>query len=94
MIKALWDAGAHLKGRSALQIAAGYGRLDCIALFLKRGADIDETPNNKDLTMNEQIEGTRNAPCEAAWKGQLGAVDMLLGLGANAGLRNTKGKTP
>jgi hypothetical protein len=65
-----------------------------IALFLERGADINEAPDNADLTLSLQNGSIKNAFCEAAWRGQPAVVEMLLGLGADAALRDTKGRTP
>jgi ankyrin repeat protein len=92
MIEALLDAGAYLKGRSALQIAAREGRIDVIALFLERGANIDEVPKNEDLDILDYDDGIKNALCEAAWRGQMAAMKMLLERGADMYIKDTKGR--
>jgi ankyrin repeat protein len=92
IIEALLDAGAHLNGRSALQIAAREGRVEVIALFLERGADIDEVPKNEDLDILDYNEGIKNALCEAAWRGQTAALEMLLERGADMYIKDTKGR--
>jgi ankyrin repeat protein len=93
MIEALLHAGAHLKGRCALQTAARDGRLDVIALFLERGVDIDKVSKNEDLGILDYNDGIKNALCEAAWREQTAVVEMLLGRGADMYIKDTKGRS-
>jgi ankyrin repeat protein len=75
-----------------LRIAAWEGRLDVIALFLERGADINEVPKNEDMDVIDYDDGIKNALCEAAWRGQAAALEMLLERGADMYIKDTKGR--
>ena len=91
VLDALLDAGAVLKGRSALPNAAGSGRTDVVAYLLDRGAAINEIPDNPDILENALKLGVKNALCEAAWRGQPAVVKLLLERGADASVRETAG---
>lgn len=93
LLKALLDAGAELKHRSALPIAAGEGRTDAVLYLLDRGAVLDEIPDNPDILENALELGVKNALCKAAWKGQAAMVKLLLERGADASVRDTNGKS-
>jgi ankyrin repeat protein len=93
VIKALLDAGAILKGRSALPKAASRGRTEVISYLLDQGASINEIPNNPHIFENKLEHGVKNALCEAAYCGQSEVVEFLLGRGADATSRDTNGKS-
>lgn len=93
LLKALLDAGAELKHRSALPIAAGEGRIDAVLYLLDRGAVLDEIPDNNDILENSRELGVKNALCRAAWEGQAAVVKLLLERGADASVRDTNGKS-
>jgi ankyrin repeat protein len=93
IIEALVEAGANLKGRSALVKAAGEGRTDVVVYLLDRGADINEIPDNENINDNYRANGLMNALCQAAWKGQANVVRLLLGRGADAEIKDTKGRS-
>lgn len=85
LVKALVNAGAQIKGRYALQLAAHEGNTEVISYLLDCGASIDETPNI-DL-------GISNALGEAALKGHVEALKLLLERGANVDVKDMYGKT-
>lgn len=93
VLEALLNAGAELKGRSALPNAAGQGRADLVAYLLERGADINEIPDNDDIYENARELGVKNALCKAASQGQSAVVELLLEQGADASIRDTKGRS-
>lgn len=90
----LLDAGAQIKTRSALVMAAREGRTDVVAYLLDRGADVDEVPDNDDIYDNERQLGLGNALCTAARTGKAEVVKLLLERGANRQVRDTLGRTP
>lgn len=84
LVKALVNAGAQIKGRYPLQLAAHEGTTDVISYLLDCGAPIDEAPNI-DL-------GISSALGEAASKGHVEAVKLLLEKGANVDVKDMSGK--
>lgn len=89
----LLDAGAHIKSRSALTVAAEQGRTDVVAYLLDRGADVDEIPDNEDVDYDTKRVGLGNALCEAARAGKAEVVKLLLKRGANRDVRDTWGRS-
>lgn len=92
-LKLLLDAGAHIKSRSALTLAAREGRTDVVAYLLDRGADVDEVPDNEDLFDDSERFGIGNALCTAACAGKTEVVNLLLERGANRQVRDTWGRS-
>ncbi|KAK1139412.1 hypothetical protein N8T08_000775 [Aspergillus melleus] len=90
---ALLNAGAVLKGRSALTKAAGWGHVAMVAFLLERGAAIDEVPINPYIVGDPWEPDEKNALCEAAWRGQAVVVEFLLEKGADPSIRDTKGRS-
>jgi ankyrin repeat protein len=90
-LDALLKAGAVMKGRSALSIAARYGRANIVTFLLDQGAAIDEVPDNDDIDFHD-IDA-KNALCEAAARGQLEVVKLLLERGADPRVTDTNGKS-
>lgn len=93
-LKLLLDAGAQMKTRSALTIAARKGRTDVVAYLLDRGAEIDEIPDNEDIYDNDRQYGIGNALSIAAREGKVDVVRFLLERGANRTVQDTLGKKP
>jgi ankyrin repeat protein len=93
VIDALLDAGAALKGRSALCEAAGEGRADVVAHLLDRGAAIDEIPENSDILEVQRAQGLKNALGVAALEGSLEVVKLLLERGADVKVKDSKGRS-
>jgi ankyrin repeat protein len=93
VLDALINAGAELKGRSALPKAARQGRTEVVAHLLARGAVIDEVPDNDDILENARELGVKNALCMAAWQGQTEVLKMLLERGADVGIKDTNGRS-
>ncbi|KAF2145311.1 uncharacterized protein K452DRAFT_315586 [Aplosporella prunicola CBS 121167] len=91
VIEALLNAGAKLKGSSALQRAAYTGRTDVLVFLLDRGAPIDEIPDN--IFDDEPRPDAKSALCEAAWRGQTEVVKILLERGADASFRAVDGRS-
>ncbi|KAH8432114.1 ankyrin repeat domain-containing protein [Aspergillus melleus] len=90
---ALLNAGAVLKGRSALTKAAGWGHVAMVAFLLERGAAIDEIPVNPYIVEEPWERDEKNALCEAAWRGQAAVVEFVLEKGADPSIRDTKGRS-
>jgi ankyrin repeat protein len=67
--------------------------VDMVAYLLDQGADIDEIPDHTDLSDIQLERGFRNALCEAAWRGHSAVVKLLLERGADAGVRDTNGRS-
>lgn len=82
-MKALVDAGAQIKGHSALQMAACYGKIDNISYLLDCGAPIDEVPCGV----------YRSALSEAALNGNVKAVKLLLDKGADPDVKDRNGNS-
>ncbi|KAF4609414.1 hypothetical protein G7Y89_g15864 [Cudoniella acicularis] len=93
VLDALLNAGALLKGRSALPKAAGRGRTDVVAYLLDQGAAINEIPDNPDILENAWELGVKNALCAAAWRGQSEVVKLLLERGADNSVKDTNGRS-
>jgi ankyrin repeat protein len=93
VLEALLDAGAETKGRSVLSKAAYWGRTDVVTFLLDRGLAIDEVPNNDDLLVNAWELGVKNALCTAAWRGNADVVKLLLDRGADAGVKDSLGRS-
>lgn len=93
ILEALLEAGAVMKGRSALVKAAYHGRIDVINYLLDKGAMIDEVPLNETIVENQRELESRNPLCTAAWRGQIEALRLLLERGADRDLRDAYGKT-
>lgn len=89
----LLDAGAQIKTRSALVMAAREGRTDVVAYLLDRGADVDEVPDNDDIYDNERQLGLGNALCTAARAGKAEVVKLLLERSANRQAKDTLGRS-
>lgn len=87
IMMALVDAGAQVKGCSALQMAAGDGITEAISYLLDCGAPINEIPNS---SSNYKFA---TALCEAALQGHLDAVKLLLENGADVNGLDRNGKT-
>lgn len=84
VVKALINAGAQIKGRYALQIAAHEGKTEVISYLLDCGAPLDEAPKN-DL-------GISSALYEAASNGHVEALKLLLEKGADVDVKDMYGK--
>lgn len=84
LVKVLVNAGAQIKGRYALQLAAHEGKTEIISYLLDCGAPIDEAPN---IGL-----GISSALGEAASKGHVEAVKLLLEKGANVDVKDMFGK--
>jgi ankyrin repeat protein len=93
VLGALLDAGAETKGRSVLSKAAYWGRTDVVTFLLDRGLAIDEVPNNDDLLVNAWELGVKNALCTAAWRENADVVKLLLDRGADAGVKDSLGRS-
>lgn len=93
VLDALLDAGAALRGHSALCNAAEYGRLDVVGHLLDRGAAIDEVPDHKGISEFDREQGVKNALCMAASNGQVEVVKLLLERGADVKVMDSKGKS-
>lgn len=81
IMKALVNAGAHIKGRSALQMAASHGKTENISYLLDCGASLDEVPDDV----------YKSALCEAASNGNVEAVKLLLKKGAHLDVKDRNG---
>ncbi|KAG6836362.1 hypothetical protein H0H93_008863 [Arthromyces matolae] len=86
--KVLIAGGAHVKGTYALIDAAQAGSTSMISLLLESGADVNEIPPDK--YTGSPWQGTPLH--EAAKKGHLPAVQLLLDRGADPTLKDTDGK--
>ena len=93
VLEALLNAGAETTGRSVLSKAAYWGRTDVVAFLLDRGVAIDEVPKNGDLPLNTWELGVKNALCTAAWRGSADVVKLLLDRGADAGVKDSLGRS-
>jgi ankyrin repeat protein len=91
VIEALLDAGAVLRGRSALQSAVEKPRT--VVYLLDEGADINEIPENPSISQNQRDRGVKNPLCNAAYRGEHEAVRLLLELGADTAIRDTLGRS-
>lgn len=87
------NAGAVLKGRSALPNAAGYRRTDVVAYLLDRGAAFSSMSGLSGILLMALERGVENALCEAAWRGQPAVVKLLLEQGADANVRDINGRS-
>lgn len=85
-MKALVNARAEIKGRSALQMAAYHGKTAATSYLLECGAPIDEVPI-------EGFSDCRSALCEAAFEGHVEVVKLLLKKGADVDVKDTNGKS-
>ena len=94
VLELLIDAGAQIRTRSALSIAAGEGRVDAVRYLLDRGADIDEIPENEEIYENERKEGIQNALCSAAGAGRVDVVQLLLERGASTKIQDSLRRGP
>lgn len=83
ILKALVNAGAQIKGRSALQMAACHGKTENISYLLECGAPIDEVPDNI----------YQSALCEEASRGNVEVVKLLLEKGASLDVKDKNGKS-
>lgn len=93
VLEALLNAGAETIGRSVLSKAAYWGRVDVVAFLLDRGLSIDEVPNNDDLLPNAWEIGVKTALCTAALRGDANVVKLLLNRGADAGVKDSLGRS-
>lgn len=84
LVKALVNAGAQIKGRYALQLAAHEGKTEVISYLLDCDALIDEA-FNIDLGISSVVG-------EAASKGQVEVVKLLPEKGANVDVKDMSGK--
>lgn len=90
----LVDAGAQVKTRSALPLAAAEGYLEVVKYLLDVGADIDEIPDNEEIYYFDEHNNVKNALCAAAENGRAEVVRFLLERGADKGITDKHGKTP
>ncbi|KAI9035078.1 ankyrin repeat domain-containing protein [Aspergillus affinis] len=93
VVDALLNAGAVLKGRSALGKAAYQGNVPMVTYLLERGAAIDEIPTNPYIVEDPSERDEKNALCKAAWRGQAAVVKFLLEKGADPSIRDTQGRS-
>lgn len=85
LVKALVNAGTQIKGRFALQLAAHKGKTEVISYLFDCGAPIDENPDT-DLVIS-------GAPSEAALKGHLEAVKLVLEKDVDVDVKDMYNKT-
>ncbi|KAG9264470.1 ankyrin repeat and SOCS box protein 16 [Astyanax mexicanus] len=78
----MWTLSSKVKQTSALRLAAGRGRSDCVEELLFRGADVDADP------------GGRTALHDACSGGHNTCVKLLLDHGADPDLPTADGSTP
>lgn len=80
--KASVDARTE-KGRTALGIAAMFGQVDCARILAQRGASISAVTTDRWSTpLHDAVE-----------RNQVGAVDFLISIGADATVKNKHGQT-
>jgi ankyrin repeat protein len=79
-----------------LTTAAAEGRIDIVDFLVNAGMDIDISPevSGDSCRQHETMDPPNSNPLWAAvTKGNAGTVDTLLWLGADSGLRDSKGRT-
>lgn len=92
VVERLLTSGADMKGSDALQTSAKKNRVDMIQILLKNGADIDEIGFENCVT-DSIADDAGSALHYAVDGGSLEAIELLLKEGANAGMKDTKGRT-
>lgn len=92
IVEGLLSSGADVKGSDALQTSAKKNRVDLIQVLLDHGADIDEI--GFEYCATESIADEAGSALHYAVDGgSVEAIELLLKKGANAGIKDTKGRT-
>ena len=86
------SSGADVKGSDALQTSAKKNRIDLIQVLLDNGADIDEIGFEHCLTQSI-ADDAGSALHYAVDGGSVDAIELLPRKGANAGMKDAKGRT-
>jgi ankyrin repeat protein len=95
IISMLVKSGTEIRGSRALELAARAGHLDNVLCLLDIGADPDEVPDPESWCVKHQDieEGLGSALHAAASEGHYEIVSLLLERGADAQLKDSKGRT-
>ena len=92
MAKLLIEHGARVKGSGAIVMAAEEGKLDMVELLLENGADVDEV-GIEHPTDERYREDMGSALHRAVFAGRRDVVRVLIGRGADVGLKDPMGRT-